>query len=45
MRQLIATGEWSPGHRVPSEKELEGIYGVSRITIRRTLNDLAARSV
>lgn len=42
MRQLIATGEWSPGHRVPSEKELEGIYGVSRITIRRALNDLAA---
>ena len=42
MRQLIKTGQWSPGHRVPSEKDLEDMYGVSRITIRRALNDLAA---
>lgn len=45
MRQLIAAGEWSPGYRVPSEKDLEGIYGVSRITIRRALNDLAAEGM
>jgi GntR family transcriptional regulator len=36
----IDTGEWRPGDRIPSEKELEGVYNVSRITVRRAVNDL-----
>ena len=40
---LMESGEWGPGYRLPSEKDLEDLYGASRITIRRALNDLAAQ--
>lgn len=41
LRFKIDSGEWSAGDRIPSEKELEGTYNVSRITIRRALTELA----
>ena len=36
----ILGGEWSPGALIPSEKELETHYGLSRTTVRQTLADL-----
>ncbi len=42
IRRFIADGEWLPGQRLPSEKELEILYGASRITIRRALHELTA---
>jgi GntR family transcriptional regulator len=36
----INSGEYSPGQLLPSEKELEAEYGVSRVTIRRAMDDL-----
>lgn len=37
IRQRIADGEWSPGQRVPSERALSEILGVSRITVRHAV--------
>lgn len=36
----IALGHYLPGDRIPSERELCQEYGVSRTTVRQTLNDL-----
>lgn len=40
LRELISTGRLQPGAMVPSEWELAGFYGVSRLTVRRALDDL-----
>lgn len=37
----IMSGEWGPGHRVPSEMALAGHYGVSRMTVNKALSALA----
>lgn len=37
LRERIADGHWQPGHRLPSEQELAGEYGVSRATVRSAL--------
>jgi GntR family transcriptional regulator len=39
--ELISDGKLSPGDAVPSEWELSELYGVSRLTVRRALDDLA----
>ena len=39
----INSGEWSVGDRIPPEKELEESYDVSRITVRRALDDLVQK--
>ncbi|MDZ7828236.1 MAG: histidine utilization repressor [Halofilum sp. (in: g-proteobacteria)] len=38
----IASGEWPPGHRVPSESELVREMAVSRMTVNRALRELTA---
>jgi GntR family transcriptional regulator len=38
----ITSGVWKPGDLIPSEKELGQQYQLSRITIRQTLQQLAA---
>ena len=41
--EMIFAGRFSPGARLPSERELTGIVGVSRTTLRDALNRLEAR--
>lgn len=40
IRHNIATGEWKPGEKIPSEASLNEILGVSRMTVRGVLNSL-----
>lgn len=40
LRQQLAEGRWPPDGAMPSEHELAGLFGVSRITIRRALDRL-----
>jgi len=40
LRNRIASGYWKPGQRIPSENELNRIYGLSRMTVRGVLNTL-----
>lgn len=42
LRERIAQGAWAPGQALPTEEALCAQYGVSRITVRRTLADLQA---
>lgn len=41
IRDGIEAERFRPGHRIPSESELSELYGVSRITIRRAIGELA----
>jgi GntR family transcriptional regulator len=41
MRAMIDDGRWQSGHHVPPERELARNYGVSLITVRRALDELA----
>lgn len=38
----IMSGDWRPGHRVPSEHELMEQYGCSRMTVNKALSTLAS---
>jgi GntR family transcriptional regulator len=38
----IHSGEWPAGTRTPSERELCAQFGVSRITVRRAVEQLVA---
>jgi GntR family transcriptional regulator len=44
LRDQIAGGALAPGDPLPSEQELGVLYGVSRITVRRALQELSAES-
>ena len=37
----IASGEWAPGARIPSENEMTERLAVSRMTVNRALRELA----
>jgi GntR family transcriptional regulator len=41
LRDKIVSGQISPGDRLPPEQELTSLLGVSRITVKRALNELA----
>lgn len=41
----IAAGRWRAGDRLPSEAELVGLFGVSRITVGRAMRDLQREGV
>ena len=41
LRDCIIGGILNDGDKMPSEKEISSVYGVSRITARRALHDLA----
>ena len=40
LRGRIESGEWKPGQKIPSENELNRLYGVSRMTARQVLAQL-----
>jgi len=42
MLSKIASKEWKPGQRIPPEMELCKIYGVSRITVRKAIEDMVS---
>lgn len=41
LRERIVNGDYRVGHVLPSEADLMASFGVSRITVKRALNDLA----
>ena len=41
LRDALDAGEWKAGEQLPPERELAERYGVSLITVRRALTDLA----
>lgn len=45
IKQRIESGEWPENHRIPSENELVGALGVSRMTANRALRELATEGV
>ena len=38
----IASGEWAPGSKIPSENELASTLGVSRVSVRSALHKLTS---
>ncbi len=42
LQMKIISGEWSEGFKIPTEMDLCSQYGVSRVTVRRALEDLVA---
>lgn len=45
LRVEIARGDYKPGDRLPAEPELIQQFGVSRITVRQALSDLASEGL
>ncbi|MGX8710159.1 GntR family transcriptional regulator [Clostridium sp. KNHs216] len=43
--QKISEGEYKGGDKLPSERELSEMYGISRVTVRQTLNELVKDGV
>lgn len=41
IEEKIFSGEWEPGHRLPTEIELSAIYSCSRMTVNKVLSQLA----
>ncbi len=41
VERRILSGEWQPGHRIPSEREFSEQYGCSRMTVNKALSQLA----
>jgi DNA-binding GntR family transcriptional regulator len=41
----IASGALAPGAKMPTELEMASQYGVSRVTVRRAVKDLAERDL
>ena len=41
IKKQIESGQLSPGNKLPSEGKLSEIYDVSRVTVRKALDDLA----
>ncbi len=45
LRQHIDSGEWPPGHKLPSESELMAQFGVSRVTVRLAVGALRSEGL
>jgi GntR family transcriptional repressor for pyruvate dehydrogenase complex len=43
--ELISSGVWKPGYRLPPERELSEAFGVSRTVVREAVKALEARGV
>src|SRR5213082_4310339 len=42
IEQAIRSGDFAPGSRLPSERELVDTFGVSRVSVREAINSLEA---
>lgn len=42
MKDMLISGEWKAGEKLPSENELADQFGISRITVRQALQKLNA---
>lgn len=42
LKKAIVEGVWKPGDKIPSENELASSFGVSRMTVRQSLQKLIA---
>lgn len=42
LHERIVGGQWAPGQRIPSENELNKLFGLSRMTVRGVLTKLVA---
>jgi GntR family transcriptional regulator len=42
VRERIASGEWPPGHKLPTHRQLADEYGVGMTTIRQAVMLLKA---
>jgi GntR family histidine utilization transcriptional repressor len=40
IEQRIRSGQWPPGYRIPSEKDLAAEYGCARMTVNKALSQL-----
>src|SRR3954454_18034399 len=40
LHERIGSGQWAPGQRIPSENELNRLFGLSRMTVRGVLTKL-----
>lgn len=45
IERRILSGEWRPGHRLPTEGELMAEYGCARMTASKAMSGLAARGL
>jgi GntR family histidine utilization transcriptional repressor len=45
IERRIASGEWRPGFRIPTEADLMAEYGCARMTVSRAVSDLSARAL
>lgn len=45
MKEKISTGVYKAGEKIPTESELIDLYNVSRITVRRAVNDLSKEGI
>jgi len=43
--ELISSGQWKAGYRLPAERELSEAFGVSRTVVREAVKALEARGV
>ncbi|MBA7509658.1 putative L-lactate dehydrogenase operon regulatory protein [subsurface metagenome] len=45
MKDLIISGEWPLGRKIPGEMELVSLFGVSRISIRQAIHQLVGMGI
>ena len=45
IKEQIQNGYYKPGDQIPTENQLSELYQVSRITVRRTIEELCAQGV
>lgn len=45
LKQGLAAGHWAPGTQMPSESELVGRFGVSRMTVNRAIKELQSEGL
>lgn len=45
LKEMVAGEEFNPGERIPSERDLAVQFGVSRMTVRKAVDNLAALGI